>query len=265
MNNSGPSHSSSVFPKGLSFSSNEGTILHPPELHAVVTAVDVQSVARYFGGNRYLPDQNTTHRIQLAIKEAGELVTPTALYHLYKVQSLDPGKKIVLEGGAHLDLPDCLEAAGTQTIATIVATLGPTLEEKCRDLAKQGEVYQSTLFDAIGTVMLDQLSEHVCAHIAEDGKLISLSRGPRFAPGIDGYPLENQTILFSLTDHDRINVRLNSSAVMFPTKSVSFFMTLTTGIKQKMSNHKCSQCKMTHCQFRTAPPKESRDFTTSFE
>ena len=251
MNNSRASHPFSSFQQGNSFSSDKKSILRTAELIPVVTAVDVQSVARYFGGNRYIPDKKTTQRIQFAIKDAVEFVTPAALFHLYKVTSLVPGKNILLEGGAHLDIPDCLEAAGTKSIASVVATLGPTLEEKCRDLAKQGEVYQSTLFDAIGTVLLDQLSEHVCVKIADDCKKFGLSRGPRFAPGIDGYSLENQTTLFRLTDHDRINVRLNRSAVMIPTKSISFFMTLTSGLAPEMNSHKCSQCKMVHCQYRT--------------
>ena len=229
---------------------SETTTQHCTGLSSVSSDVSVESVARYFGGNRYIPDKKTAARIRRAINEVAGLTAPLAIYHLFKVSQTIPGKQLVLENGTVLSVPDCLEASGARLVGVAIGTLGAGLEEHCRSLAADGDIYLSTLFDAIGTTMLDLVSERICEDIAERCKLTGLKRGPRFAPGIDGYPLENQRVLFELADHKSAGVYLNASSIMVPTKSISFFQTLTKTSHSEKPKNKCSQCRLPNCQFR---------------
>lgn len=236
-------------PSSACFTS-ETTAQHCTDLSSVFTEVSVESVARYFGGNRYTPDEKTAARILRTISVAAGLAAPLAIYHLFKVSQTVPGEQLVLENGTVLSVPNCLEASGARLVGVAIGTLGAGLEEHCRSLAADGDIYLSTLFDAIGTTMLDLVSERICKDIAEHCKHFGLTRGPRFAPGIDDYPLENQQVLFELADHTSAGVSLNASSIMVPTKSISFFQTLTKTSHSEKSKNKCNQCRLPNCQFR---------------
>ena len=228
------------------------------EFSSVTKDVSIDHVARYFGGNGYKPDEKTSERIRQCIDVAAECVTPKATYTIFPVAGIIAGKEIILENGLKLSLPECFTDSGTTLMATVIGTLGEGLEEKCRDLASSGKIYESTLFDAVGTAMLDLMSDEICKRIENIGKQSGLLRGERLGPGIDGYPLEQQHQLFKLAGNESINVSLNSSAIMIPTKSISFFMMLTTTAHKSETKHKCSVCRLPNCQFRMLPMKENR-------
>ena len=154
-----------------------------------------------------------------------------------------------LYNGLQLIVPDCFDDLGTRLVAISIGTLGEELERQCRSLAKSGEIYESTLFDSVGTTMLDLLSEKISDTIANSCKNDGLLKGERFSPGLDGYPLEHQRLLFDLADNDSVGVSLNSSNIMIPTKSVSFFLVLTK-TPPKQTKNKCNSCRMRNCQFR---------------
>lgn len=242
-------------PQALSAASLNGdpTVHEVLELSSVGAGISVDSVARYFGGNRYKPDAQTAARIQHCIQAASRLATPRATYSLHKVSQAISETQLMLANGTRISVPECLEASASQLVGIVVGTLGADLEKHCRDLAARGEVYQSTLFDAVGTATLDLLTEEVSRIIAHKGASSGLAPGPRFAPGIDGYPLEHQHLLFQIADHTSIGVSLNSSAIMVPAKSISFFQTLLlrAGPTKRLKN-KCSQCRMADCQYRMA-------------
>ena len=223
----------------------------------VKTDISVETVARYFGGSRYTINEKTSARIHRCINAACKLVYPKATYTIFPVSSIIPGKEIVLEDGLRVLLPECFDAPGTQLIAAIIGTLGERLEKECRELAGNGEIYESTLFDAVGTVMLDLLSAKICAIIEKVGSKDGLVKGARFAPGIDGYPLEQQHLLFKIADNESVAVFLNSSAIMVPTKSISFFMVLTDTLGKKETKNKCGLCRLQNCQFRKVVIKDN--------
>ncbi len=227
------------------------------DLSSVKADVSIEAVANYFGGNGYTPTQAIRNRIRHCIDSAAELVDPKATYTLFPITSIIGSKAVTLGNGIQLSLPECSADPGARLIAAIIGTLGGRLEKHCQNLAGTGKIYESTLFDAIGTAMLDLLSENICTVLEEVGKQYGLVGGPRFAPGIDGYPLEQQYQLFQMADSTSVGVVLNSSAIMMPTKSISFFMPLTQTISKNKKRNKCNVCRLRNCQFRRLPEKEN--------
>ena len=199
-------------------------------------------MARYFGGNNYIADEKTIDRIHRAIDEASSLISPRGTYTLCSVSEMKPGEEMIL--------PECFADPGTRLIAAAIGTLGDKLEKQCRQLADGGQIYESTLLDAVGTAMLDLLGERICRTIEQDSNNIGLARGLRFAPGLEGYPLEQQRLLFQMADNESAGVFLNSSSIMMPTKSISFFLMLTTTIQKREETNKCNSCRMTGCRYR---------------
>jgi len=215
--------------------------------------ISIASIARYFGGRSgYKPDEKTQQRIRRCLRSASELVTPRAVYSLQQVNTILPGNKISLTGGSEIPLPDCFDDSGCTLIAAVIGTLGPDLEGHSHFLATNGNIYESTLFDAIGTAMLDLLSDWACKRIESHARRQKLHRGNRFSPGLDGYPMAHQELLFHLVDSQLVGVQLNSSNIMAPAKSVSFFLMLSKKTGKRVTENKCSSCRLQNCQFRTA-------------
>jgi hypothetical protein len=221
-----------------------------PGLSSIKSDVSVNSVARYFGGNKYIADQKTSDRIHRAIDEASSLISPEGSYTLCSVSEMTPGEEMILENGSRLSLPECFVDHGTRLVAATIGTLGYKLEKQCRLLADGGQIYESTLLDSVGTAMLDLLGERISNAIEQDGKRIGLARGVRFAPGLEGYPLGQQRLLFQIADNESVDVFLNSSAVMIPTKSISFFLMLTATVLKNEETDKCNSCRLVGCQYR---------------
>jgi hypothetical protein len=131
-----------------------------------------------------------------------------------------------------------------------VATLGAGLETECRHLAGRGRIYQSTLLDAVGTAMLDRLDERVLQMLRIGALELKLHSGCRFAPGLNGHPLELQSLLFELVDSAQIGVQLNQACIMDPAKSISFFQLMSDEYDDRHAESKCGHCHLADCQFR---------------
>lgn len=135
-------------------------------------------------------------------------------------------------------------------IAVGIGTLGGGLEERCRALARRGEIYRATLLDAVGSAMLDILGSRLWSAAEEQAKGCGFFLGGRFSPGLDGYPLERQQLLLQLLGDGTAGVRLNRAWVMEPLKSISFFGLLTTVENGDPRVDKCQACRLDHCQYR---------------
>ena len=102
------------------------------------------------------------------------MITPRGTYALCPVSDMTPGKEVILENGIKLSIPDCHADPGNRFAAAGIGTLGDKLEKRCRQLAGQGKIYESTLLDAVGTAMLDVLDEKICKRIEQEGKRLEL-------------------------------------------------------------------------------------------
>jgi hypothetical protein len=84
---------------------------------------------------------------------------------------------------------------------------------------------------------------------------LNLYPGCRFAPGLNGYPLERQSLLFELVDAGQIGVELNQACIMAPAKSISFFQLLSDAFIGRHVENKCEHCHLAGCQFRKPDPR----------
>lgn len=215
--------------------------------------VSPESVARYFGGNRYRVTDRTRERIAAGIREAMALAVPVAVIGLHAVHRADASGRIRLKSGPVLDLPSCGETAGAGWLSAGVATLGPGLEAHCRTLAARGEIYRAALLDAVGVALLASLAAACGERLESLARSRGLHAGRRLAPGTGGLPLSRQQALFSLVDAERIGVRLSADLVMEPVKSISFFSLFRTAPDAAIGRSKCSGCGMDGCGFREIP------------
>ena len=134
-------------------------------------------------------------------------------------------------------------------IAASVATLGPDLEEKCRDFSRY-EPFAAIVLDAVGVAYLDKLGELVECEALRQAQIRGLFCGARYSPGLDQVDLNLQIQLFELVDIQALGVELNEDLIMKPFKSISEFRAFTSRSQEPAPEHKCQRCDLMSCGFR---------------
>ncbi len=212
-------------------------------------AVRPDQVARYFGGAQYVPDPGTRERIAAAAAAGLRLIRPAAAVGLHPIVETIPGGDIVLADGAVLTGGAALCGPQNVYLAAVVGTLGPGLEAHSRELTRGGDLYTATLMDAVGVALLDRLGEILHGELSRRAAKRGLFCGCRLGPGLNGFPVEAQRLIFTLTDAGAIGVTLNDSLVMTPVKSISFLAPLGPA-RERPPAAKCDACGLKNCQFR---------------
>ena len=215
-----------------------------------VAAVPRQ-VARYAGGGDYRAGSRVEKAIVDAIGRARTLAVPAVALALHGVSGLLDDGRLLLENGWPIEIPPMEREPTARCLAAAVCTVGPALEDACRELAGSGDVLASALLDAAGVAIMENLSDLACDEVSKYAGRRGLRAGCRLAPGCGEMPVSSQELLFRLVDAGSIGVRLNPSLVMHPGKSLSFFVVLSSGGRPGHSAHKCRVCSLKDCRFRT--------------
>jgi hypothetical protein len=209
-----------------------------------------EQVARYAGGSRYKLDSKMKDLALLTIDRATDLIAPAMVYALHPVIALSPEGILLLENELSVTLPPHELDSQMKYLAAVVCTIGPALEETCRELSKQGDLLRAVFLDGAGVSLIEAVGERAHEFISQQARAKGLFAGCRFAPGYSGMPMTEQSLLFSLVDGASIGVSLNKSMVMTPTKSISFFVRLTSQQTSSRDILKCQGCEARDCKFR---------------
>ena len=179
-----------------------------------------------------------------------QLIVPVASLTFHEVAKHEEDGIVRLQEGVCLEVPRPLDDYHARSLAVAIGSLGAGLESCCRTLARQKQVYRSTLLDAAGTAILDVLDIKLRCVLDDHAGRSGLFAGMRFSPGLEGYPLERQRVLFRLAGEATAGVRLNEACIMEPAKSISFFRLLCSKQSDEDASDKCRRCQLVHCQFR---------------
>jgi hypothetical protein len=212
--------------------------------------VTPENVARYAGGSRYRPDAERTRLAADILERSSALTHPSFVYAAHSIDALDPEK------GVSSFLPPEKLDAGTVFIAVAVCTIGSELENETSKLAAQGKALDALFLDAAGVAILEALSEEAHMHLKKEAAKKGLFAGCRFGPGFENIPLSAQKSLLEFVNPELIGVRLKSSGVLFPLKSLSFWVMWTSQPPQDASTYICQNCTLNNCAYRIAAQLE---------
>ncbi len=218
-----------------------------------------RQVNRYAGGSRYQPDDTRHGLVRAAIATAGQLITPALVYAVHPVASRFADGTLTLHNGLTVQLPSNERDLDTGYVAAIVCTLGPGLEETCRQLSRQGNVLEALFLDAAGVALLEALGDHAYELLGQRARADRVFASCRFAPGYGSMPITEQSLLFRLVDAGAIGVQLNRHLVMSPYKSLSFFTILSPERSSARNVYKCQACSLQDCRFRRQPGGKPED------
>jgi hypothetical protein len=208
--------------------------------------VTPENIARYAGGSQYRPDAERKRLAADIMERSSALAHPTFVYAAHSINTLDPEK------GVSLFLPPDKFDAGIVFIAATVCTIGAELENETSKLIAQGKALDALFMDAAGVAILEALSDEAHLHLKKEAAKEGLFAGCRFGPGLEDIPLSAQKSLMELVNPETIGVQLKSSGVLFPLKSLSFWVMWTSMQPQDASTAKCQNCTLNNCAYRMA-------------
>ena len=207
--------------------------------------VSPEHVARYFGGSNYkLPDA-MKETVSKSIDDCLEKINPAFIYSLYKVKELTSDYRVILENEITLTIPEREFDSETKYLAVGVCSLCADIEN-----SDNSDMFKYMLLDAVGVSLIESFGDKCFEIIKDLANSMELFTGCRFGPGYGNMPIESQADIFNLLDAESIDVKLNETMVMSPTKTLSFFVNFTTNDMSSKSSYKCQNCGYVNCQFR---------------
>jgi hypothetical protein len=175
-----------------------------------------------------------------AIAEGRQWIRPQVAYQILKIQEVKPSL-VNLASGAQLEGSGIVrKLAGTDFLIMAVATIGPELERQILRVTKEEPAFALAL-DGCGTAAVGALTIAVRRFFAELARGRQLATTAPLYPGTNDWDLAPaQAQLFSIVDASAIGVRLNSSFLMTPCKSVS--MAIGVGRNMQPAGQPCEEC-----------------------
>ena len=179
------------------------------------------------------------------------LLEPAIVYEIYPVAEIGH-QQLSLEGNAVLHgsaLPSVLSKA--RELAVMVCTIGSRLEEKVTDYFDRNEPLRGLLLDSIGSAAVGSLAQESCELIRREASLRGYQASSPLSPGGRNFPLSEQWQLFKLVPAEEIGVRLTSTVLMVPRKSVSMVIGIGTQMTTWTKAEACARCNLSKtCRYR---------------
>ncbi len=132
-------------------------------------------------------------------------------------------ESVTFENGDKLNSTSLAELlSSSHAVLLTASTVGGAIIEASAAASNAGEGVKALVFDAVGSEMADGcigwLHDYIGQQFKRGGERLSRRR---FSPGYGDLGLENQRIIYDILNLEQLGIRLNSSLIMIPEKSVT--------------------------------------------
>jgi len=185
-----------------------------------------------------------------AITEGQPLIQPQVAYRVLRIREVQRAL-VVLENGEQLiSATVARKLVGAELAVGVIATVGPRIEREILRATREKPAFGLAL-DGYATAAVGALIIAFRRYLAELAGNERLEITTPLYPGTHGWELAAaQTELFSLVNAASIGVKLTSSFLMTPCKSVS--MLIGAGVKMKAEPNPCDECDVAAtCRYRS--------------
>lgn len=220
---------------------------------AIRERVNIREIYRYLGYGAKIPGEDVDVMIREVLAELTGAVQPRNVYKVYACSASETA--VVLEGETGTIVFESRNLAANLAQCKKVILIAATLGLGADKLLQKYEIVnmtKATITQACGAACIEAycniLQERICGEMSGGGVTFYLR--PRFSPGYGDLPLHYQKVIFGeLECSRRIGLTLTDSLLMYPTKSVSALIGLTTN-PQGCHIGRCGDCDNTECEFR---------------
>ena len=141
-------------------------------------------------------------------------------------------------------------------VAFAICTIGSGLEERCSKLMKENQMLKGLIYDIYGSEAVEQVACQLDKIISDKARKMGFWPSKRFSPGYGKWKIEEQAFVFKILPGEKIGVKLKSSYMMEPRKSISFRINFYNKPTKNGKKNMCSECGIKNCPFRNKISKE---------
>jgi hypothetical protein len=214
--------------------------------------IDQERIARcLFQGNEAgYHEEYVVTLLEKILADLSKLCTPGYGYKLFNVREIISNHLIIDNRGfTEFSTGNIISSslAGSEKIAVFVSTAGEGFEKYLRSV--KGNILNEFIADAVGSEIPEAVNRVLVTDLEDlpevvtDNKKMVVSNP--FSPGYCGWDVAEQQKLFSLLPPEPCGIKLNSSCLMTPLKSVSGIIAI--GKEVKRQGYKCAECTMVNC------------------
>jgi len=140
-----------------------------------------------------------------------------------------------------------MEIIHASAIVVYLCTAGKEIESFSKKLMENGDVFEAYIVDMIGSLAVEKATELLQAEVSRS--ISNMKHSIRFSPGVCGWNIDNQNVLFNVFEGHPIPVQLNDSHLMMPLKSVSGIWAI--GEQFETGKYACDLCDSESCMYRS--------------
>jgi hypothetical protein len=188
--------------------------------------------------------------IQEVLNEAAGFSDIRGGYTMVSDIRISDNKKNVLLGDKLL-LTDKIIASSlreAETILIFLFTAGIQYEIRSRDLMLHDDQIKGYVVDTLGSIVVELAVDRLRQELEKQLAASSLKMTNPYSPGYCGWPVSDQSKLFSFFPDGFAGITLSKSSLMTPIKSVSGI--IGAGEKAKKRAYRCEICDLTTCIYR---------------
>jgi hypothetical protein len=190
-----------------------------------------------------------------AINEVRELSAPRAIYNNIPVEKIT-SKEVHISSSTVIQNKFAAHLfQGAREAILLVATIGPRIDRRISQLAKEGNNIEAIIMDAVGTVVSFNTFTYVLDLLQSDTISRGWKMGTCLNPGQTYWDITGQSIIFDLLPVKRIGVKLLETSFMKPQKSQSGIIPIGNAliITRDPSESSCKYCQAIRCPLRIEP------------
>lgn len=150
---------------------------------------------------------------------------------------------------------------GAEVFAIFICTAGEEYQRYIDSLTEDGDMVRVYIANALGSVIAEKTADYMERVLQEQINKLGWHRTNRFSPGYCGWHVREQQKLFPLFRGATAGVRLTSSSLMMPIKSVSGVIGL--GHHVRYLEYSCGLCDYKDCYKRKARTHAGRKDTAT--
>jgi hypothetical protein len=222
-------------------------------VESVAEPVDRAEVLRYLGYSPSAgPSEQLANLLDATIQEAAALAEAKATFAVFPV--LWSGKKVLRlatsagETEFHGAIGEFLGPVAW--VAAFIASAGPKVESRSRELMAEGDYLGGLVYDAVGSERAEAAESVVIALLREQLAKVHLDLTLPYSPGYCGMALTEQRKLFGLFGGQTLGVSLSAHCLMQPVKSISGLIGIGDAAAVKRWGSPCERCELWTCNMR---------------
>jgi len=191
-----------------------------------------------------------TNLIEEILSDSYKISIIKAEYRVYTDVQFDNETKSITINNVRFQIKKIVfgQIKKSDSVALFLCTAGAEIEQRSREAMRDRDLLKGYIYDVVGSEIVEAAADLMQADLERNMLKIGKKITNRYSPGYCGWDVAEQHNLFELLPENFCNVKLTSSALMDPVKSVSGIIGI--GENVNFNPYICRMCKMKDCVYR---------------